>query len=65
MKIKQGITTERLAVLEDIKTPLMGRTNAEIDTWVEANVTNLAQARTLFKQMLKLQRNVLRHLAKQ
>ena len=37
----------------------------EIDSWVEANVTNLAQARTLFKKILKGQRNILRFLSRQ
>ncbi|CAB4197151.1 hypothetical protein UFOVP1304_25 [uncultured Caudovirales phage] len=65
MKIKQSITTERATVLDEIKSPLMTQTNLEIDSWVEANVTNLAQARTLFKKILKGQRNILRFLSRQ
>jgi len=64
MKFKQPLSAEREAVLADAKHPLMGKTNAEIDAYVDANVTNLADAKTLFKQMLKLQRNLLRRMTK-
>ena len=63
MKFKQPLSAERAAVLTDAKHPLMGKTNAEIDAYVDANVTNLADAKTLFKQMLKMQRNMMRRLA--
>lgn len=63
MKIQQRISDERRAVLNDARTPGNRRSNAEIDAWVDSNVTNLAQARTLFKQVLKVQRNLLLRIA--
>jgi hypothetical protein len=64
MKVQQALSQEREAVLGDSKSVLVTKTNAEIDAWVEANVTNLAQARNLFKQILKMQRNILRHASR-
>lgn len=64
MKITQVLSIEREAVISDSKSVLVTKTNAEIDAWVDANVTTLAQARTLFKQMLKMQRNLIRHVSK-
>ena len=64
MKLKQGISDDRAASMADSANPLVNRTNAEIDAWVDANVATLAQARVVFKQLIKLQRNVLRRIAK-
>lgn len=33
---------------------LLNRTNAEINTWVDANVTNMAEAQSVIKIILKL-----------
>ena len=42
--------TEKDAVLKALKT----YTPTQIDDWVDANVTTIAQARTLFKKILKV-----------
>lgn len=41
---------EKDAVLKALKT----YTPTQIDDWIDANVTTIAQARTLFKKMLKV-----------
>jgi hypothetical protein len=43
-----------LADVQDLANRLKTATPAQIDTWVDGNVNNVAQARTLFKAILKL-----------
>ena len=62
MKFVQPQSVEQQQLREDVVHPLMTRTNAQIDTYVDNNVTNLAEAKALFKQMLRLQRNLLRQV---
>lgn len=40
--------------VQDLANRLKTATPAQIDTWVDSNVNNVAQARTLFKAILKL-----------
>ena len=63
MEIKQN-TSASVKDLSTIKADaiiaaLMVKTHAEIDTWVNANVTNIAQAQVVIKKILYVIRYIL------
>lgn len=64
MKFVQPQTEEQAAIRDSRQHQLMQATNAEIDAWLSANVTNLAQARSVLALILKQQRAVLRRLSR-
>ena len=64
MKFVQPQTEELAAIRDSRQHQLMQATNAEIDAWLSANVTNLAQARSVLALILKQQRAVLRRLSR-
>lgn len=49
---KEGLNNDAGKI--DLLTRLETATNAQIDNWVDSNVTSLAAARTLFKAILKV-----------
>lgn len=55
-KVKFRSAVEKDAVLKALKT----YTPVQIDDWVDANVTTIAQARTLFKKILKVLAYIIR-----
>ena len=41
---------------------LMSATYPQIDTWIDNNVTNLVEAREVFKRLVKVMAYLIRHL---
>lgn len=63
MKFVQPQTEEQAAVRDGARHQLMQATNEQIDAWLTANVTTLAQARSVFALILRQQRAILRRLS--
>lgn len=64
MKYRQETSPERANVRKARAHVLINKTDAQIENWIDNNVTDLQSARTVLAEMLKLQRDTLRYLAK-
>ena len=64
MKFRQPISEERQQLKQEARHGLGRMTNEEIRDYVEAEVTNLAGAKKLLRQILRNQRDLTRRVAR-
>lgn len=64
MKFRQPISGERQQLKQEARHGLGRMTNEEIRDYVEAEVTNLAGAKKLLRQILRNQRDLTRRIAR-